>query len=161
WLPPGLDLLTGKVWVASVAAILVLFALPGRRPTVREVCLVLCFLPPACGSVRMVAWWLLVAGPIAASLLAANLPREKLTTEGEEKPTLGAGLTCAALLVAAILSLPWLERWSPFFSFGRSAHRTEDDLQQLANRLPGERTTARIFTRFEWSEYITWSLGPD
>src|SRR4029079_13598077 len=118
----------------SVLAMLVLFALPGRRPTVREVCLVVCFLPPACGSVRMVAWWLLVAAPIAASLLAANLPRERLTTENEGKPTLGAGLTCAALLAAVVLSLPWLERASPFFLV-RSPHRTEDDLQVLADRL--------------------------
>jgi hypothetical protein len=161
WLPPGLDLLSGKVWVASVLALLVLFALPGRRPTVREVCLVLCFLPPACGSVRMVAWWLLIAAPIAASLLAANLPRERLASESEGTPTLGAGLTCAALLVAVLLSLPWLERGSPYFRLGRSVHRTEDDLQTIADRLQHERRTGRVFTRFEWSEYLTWSLGPD
>jgi hypothetical protein len=62
WLPPGLDLFIGKVWVASLLGMLLLFALPGKRPTVRQVCLVLCFLPPACGSVRMVAWWLLIVG---------------------------------------------------------------------------------------------------
>src|SRR5262249_6611035 len=123
-------------------------------------CLVGCFFPPACGSVRMVAWWLLVAAPIAASLLAANLPRNRLATEEEEKPTLGAGLTCAALLIVAVLSLPWLERWSPFFRF-RSPHRIEYDLQEIADRLRRESPTGRVFTRFEWSEYITWSLGPD
>src|SRR5439155_11466269 len=123
--------------------------------------LVFCFLPPACGSVPLVAWWLLVAAPVAASLLAASLPRGQRTTEGEEKPTLGAGLTCAALLVGVVLSLPWLERWSPFFRFVRSPHRTEYDLQEMADRLQSERRTARLFTRFEWSEYITWSLGPD
>ena len=60
-----------------------------------------------------------------------------------------------------VLSLPWLERGSPFFRFVRSPHRTEYDLQEIADRLQGERTTARVFTRFEWSEYLIWSLGPD
>jgi len=164
WLPPGLDLLTGKVLVVSVLVlvVLVLFALPRRRPKTREVCLVLCFLLPACRSVRMVAWWLLVIAPIAASLIAANLPRQRLTTEGEEKPTLGAGLVCAALLVGMVFSLPWLERWSPFFRFGRSPHRIEQDLDRIADDLKRESPTGgRVFTRFEWSEYITWSLGPE
>src|SRR5207245_902239 len=64
WVPPGLHLLVSKVWVISVLGLIVLFALPGRRPTAAEICLVLCFLPLACGSVRMVAWWLLVCAPI-------------------------------------------------------------------------------------------------
>lgn len=161
WLPPGLDLVIGKVWVASVLGMFVLFALPGRRPTVREVCLVLCFLPPACGSVRMVAWWLLIVAPIAAGLLAANVPRKILEAPGSLRPTWGAGLTCATLVAAMVLSLPWLERCNPLLRYVRTTHRTEYDLQEIADRLKQEGGPGRVFTRFEWSEYLTWSLPAD
>src|SRR5438128_7102506 len=42
WLPPGLDLLTGKVFAISVVLVLVLFALPGRRPSIKQLCLAAC-----------------------------------------------------------------------------------------------------------------------
>jgi hypothetical protein len=161
WLPPGLDLFIGKVWVASVLGMFLLFALPGRRPTVREVCLVLCFLPPACGSARMVAWWLLIVTPIAAGLLAGNVPQKLRQTPGETQPTLGAGLTCGVMLAAMIISLPWLERWNPLLQYVRTTHRTEYDLQEVADRLKREGGPARVFTRFEWSEYLTWALPAD
>src|SRR5258708_12754588 len=63
WLPPGLNLLVGKIWVVSILLVLGLFALSKRRPSIRQLCLVLCFLPLACGSVRMVPWWLLINAP--------------------------------------------------------------------------------------------------
>lgn len=160
WLPPGLDLFIGKVWVASLLGMLLLFALPGRRPTVRQVCLVLCFLPPACGSARMVAWWLLIIAPIAAALVAANLPRQRLEKLDESRPGLGAALTCAVLIAAMVLSLPWLERWNPLLQYVRTTHRTEDDLEEMADRMR-EEEPGRVFTRFEWSEYLTWALGSD
>ncbi len=71
WVPPGLDLLIGKFWVASLALVLLGFAASARRPSAREVCLLLCFLPLACGSARMVPWWLLVSAPIMAAQFSA------------------------------------------------------------------------------------------
>jgi hypothetical protein len=59
-----------------------------------------------------------------------------------------------------VLSLPWLERWNPLLQYVRTTHRTEDDLQTIADRLRAE-GPGRVFTRFEWSEYLTWALGPD
>jgi hypothetical protein len=188
WLPPGLDVLTGKLWAVSILGVLVLFALPGRRPTVREVCLSCVFLAPSFGSVRMVAWWLLAVAPVAARLVAVRVnpdstlsPLTRAPTNPESsssscppspkrrggtksgvedmQPSVGAAVTCGALLVGLILSLPCLERWSPIFRYARSPHRTEYDLQKATDRLetlgPG-----RVFTRFEWSEYLVWSLGP-
>ncbi len=58
WLPPGLNLLTGKVWVLSLLLLLVLFALARRRQRWIDICLLAAFLPLACGSVahgRLVA----------------------------------------------------------------------------------------------------------
>jgi hypothetical protein len=156
WLPPGLNTITGKVWAASLVALLVLFALPGRRPTVREVCVLACFLPASCGSVRMAAWWMVVVAPVLAGLLTANLPRR------EEKPaevSLGPALVCVVFLVLAVFCTPWFERVNPLQYAGRGTHRTEDDLQAIADRL-AEEPELRVFTRFEWGEYFTWALGP-
>src|SRR5262249_54310896 len=77
WLPPGLNAITGKVWIASLVAPPVLVALRRRRLSIREVSVLVCFLPASCGSVRMVAWWLLVVAPVLAGLLAANLPQRE------------------------------------------------------------------------------------
>src|SRR5207247_4382120 len=129
WLPPGLGLLAGKVWVLSLVLMLILFALPGRRPTRRELCLACCFLPLACGSVRMVTWWLLVSAPILATQIAASWPRARAAEEAAREPSRGAAVACAVLLAAAALSLPWFERYNPVLTLPGRGHRTQRDLQ--------------------------------
>jgi hypothetical protein len=158
WLPPGLDTLTAKVWAASLVILVILLALPGKRLPTRQIVLLAVFLPLSCGSVRMIAWWLLVSTPILAFLAADRLA--KVREIQADAPSLGAGLTCAVLFIAALLSLPWFENWSPY-GVMRSTHRVEDDLEQVADRLRSEAKGGRIFTRLEWSEYLTWTLGPD
>jgi hypothetical protein len=160
WVPPGLDLLVGKVWVLSVLLLLVLFALPRRRPTAREVILVLCFLPAACGSVRMVAWWLLVSAPVIAALLADNLPRHALAPGEDEPPSLASAGFFALLLLACVGSaLALTDGGAPLLGTIRPTHRDETDLEAVAGTLP-DRTGGRVFSRFEWGEYLGWSLEP-
>jgi hypothetical protein len=161
WVPPGLDLLVGKVWVLSVLLLVVLFALPRRRPSAREVFLVLCFLPLACGSVRMVAWWLLISAPIAAGLLAANLPRNALVSPEAEPPTLASGAFAVLVLLACVaggLSLAGGD--NSLLAAVRPAHRDEDDLEEVVQHLPPADGGGRIFSRFEWGEYLGWELEP-
>jgi hypothetical protein len=156
WVPPGFDLFIGKVWVLSVLGMLVLFALAKRRPTIREIGLVVCFLPLACGSVRMVAWWMLIAVPVAAGLLADSLPRAWLSGE-EEQPSPVAAVFLGVLLIAAVFSAPLMERVNPVLPLIRSTHRTEYDLAKVTAKLgEGER---RVFSRFEWGEYLGWALA--
>jgi hypothetical protein len=156
WLPAGLNLLAGKVWVASLLAMLVLFAVSRRRPSVRQLCLVVVFLPPACGSVRMVAWWLLVSAPILAAQVrglgwfAAPTP---------VRPSPVAGVVCGLLLLGMVLSLPWLESLNPMMRLPGRAHRTESDLQVVADHLARE-GRGRLFTRFAWGEYLAWAMAP-
>ncbi len=159
WLPPGLNTLTGKVWVLSLLLMLALFALSRRRPRWTELCLIGCFLPLACGSVRMVAWWLLVCTPILAAQLADLWPRLQ-QLDAEDRPSFGNAITCAVIVLAIALSLPWLEAFNPILSRPGRAHRTEDDLQAIADHLSAEGRSGRIFTRFAWGEYIGWSLNP-
>jgi hypothetical protein len=160
WLPPGLDLLTGKLFVLSLLLMLVLFAFSGRRPTRKEMCLVCGFLPLACGSVRMVAWWLLISAPILAEQLVAFWPRLRQADADDRRPALGNAVACAAIGLAMILSLPWLEAYNPVLARPGRAHRTESDLQAVADRLTAEGGNGRIFTRFAWGEYLGWSLTP-
>jgi hypothetical protein len=159
WVPPGLDLLVGKVWVVSVLLLLVLFALPRRRPTAREVILVLFFLPLACGSVRMVAWWLLVCAPILAGLIADNLPRNALvSTEPEPASLASAGFFALLLLACAGCALALTDRAAPLLGAIRPVHRDESDIEDVARQLPDR--GGRVFSRFEWGEYLSWSVAP-
>jgi hypothetical protein len=160
WLPPGLLLFVGKIWVISVLMVVLLFALPGRRPKVSEVSLVLCFLPFSCGSIRMAAWWLLIIAPISAGLLMANVRRYWPQNEYTERPNWGAALTVLALIGAAIVCVPSLEQHNPVLNLLGRTKRTEDDLERLAVRLR-QHEPGNIFSRFEWGEYLGWSLAPD
>jgi hypothetical protein len=161
WVPPGLNLLVSKVWVLSVLGLIVLFALPGRRPTATDLCLVLCFLPLACGSVRMVAWWLLACAPIAGAQLAAALPPGALPEEDSRRATAGTGLACALYALTCVFSLPWLERYNPVLTALHRAPRPEADLQTVVETLRERQPGGRIFSRLEWGEYLGWSLAPD
>jgi hypothetical protein len=160
WLPPDPHLLTGKIWVLSLVLLVALFASSQRRPSRSEICLVCCFLPLSCGSVRMVAWWLLVCTPIIAAQLADLWPRLRQLDANDTRPSLGNALACGVILAAMILSLPWLERFNPVLARPGRAHRTETDLQAIADQLRAEGRCGRIFTRFAWGEYLGWSLHP-
>jgi hypothetical protein len=165
WLPPGTATLVGKVWVASMIGVLVLWSRGPRRPAVGDLCVLACFLPFACGAVRMVAWWLLLLPPVLAPALAAVLPASD--DEAECRPTASAALACGLLQLAAVLALPWLERVNPFFKLPGRSHRVEHDLQALADDLAQRSPFAvsqteggRIYTQFAWGEYLEWALGP-
>jgi hypothetical protein len=160
WLPPTPGLLIGKVWIASILVMLVLCAMPGRRPTVRELCVMGIFLPLTFGSVRMVAWWLLIVTPILAAQVAANLPWFKQSSDTNEQPSRGAAVLCGGILFVVLLSLPWLERANPVLLLPGRGQRQETDLQALADKIAAERPNARVFTRFAWGEYLGWSLDP-
>jgi hypothetical protein len=159
WLPPGLDSLVGKVWVVSVLGVIALLSVAPQRLRTREVFLLLCFLAASCGSARMVSWWLLVATPIAARLLSECLPTFQARRE-QEKPTLGATLSYAGLLLVCILVLPWLAPHNPILTLTHRDHRTENDLEVVAERLRDQDNGKRIFSRFEWGEYLGWALSP-
>jgi hypothetical protein len=160
WLPPGLQLFAGKIWVASVLLVRLLFALPGRRPKASEISLVLCFLVFSCGSIRMAAWWLLIIAPISAGLIMANIRKYWPRTEIAERPNWGAALTVLALMGATTLCIPSLEQHNPVLNWLGRTKRTEDDLHRLALRLRQQKP-GNIFSRFEWGEYLGWSLAPN
>lgn len=161
WLPPSMDLLTGKVWVLSLLLLLIALAFSPRRPTVREIVLLCCFLPLSCNSVRMVAWWLLICVPILAAQLTQLSPPLRQLDHSDNHPSFGTALSFGSLVFLMVLSLPCMEAFNPTFSRPEKPHRTENDLQTIADRLRAEGRKGRIFTRFAWGEYLGWSLSPD
>jgi hypothetical protein len=156
WLPPSPDLLIGKFWVVSLALVLLGFGLSRRRPTAREVCVALCFLPLACASVRMVVWWLLAVTPVLAAHLAANLPRREAAAE---RPSFASAAFFGLIVLLAALSVPGLDRYNPLLGPARpSAGHTERELGRVAEWVAG-RNAGRIFCRFEWGAFLNCSLG--
>jgi len=157
WVPPGFGQTIGVAFFLSLAGLVVLIGLNWRRGTYRpnllDVALAICFLPLAAGSVRMVAWWLLVMAPLAAGLFAKLLRGNE---QAEYKPSLGAGLTCGALLAMAIFSVPGLASYNPLLSF-RPQNRVQGDLDAVLVHLREKQAGCRVFTRFEWGEYLTWA----
>jgi hypothetical protein len=157
WLPPSLNLLTGKVWALSLVLLL---ALSRRRLAGREIGLLCCFLPLSCGSVRMVAWWLLICTPILAAQLTEAWPRLRQLDVRDDRSSFGNVLACGLLVVVVVVSSPWLEAFNPIFAQPGRAHRIETDLQSVADHLSAKGQSGRIFTRFAWGEYLGWSLTP-
>jgi hypothetical protein len=163
WLPPRPDMLVGMAWLASLGLLAVLalaaWRWRGWRPQAHDVFLALCFVPLACGSVRMVAWWLLVFAPLASELLAALLPRAAPAPEAG-RPSWGAAVAFGLLVLAAVLSVPGLERFNPLLGFAPRTRHTEAALEAVHRHLEARAAGGRVFSRFEWGEYLGWSCGP-
>jgi hypothetical protein len=160
WLPPSTGTLTGKVFVLSIIATLVLSALSRRRPSLREVIVPACFLLPACGSVRMVAWWLLACTPLLAGRVADAFPRLSGADADDDRISISAALVNVVLVLVCVFSTPWLEAYNPVFRLPGRGHRVESDLQAIADEVR-ERGARRVFCRFSWGEYLEWTLAPD
>ncbi len=159
WVPPSFDQAIGIAFFLSIVLLAILLALNLRRrsyrPSLRDAALILFFLPLAAGSVRMVAWWLLVMAPLATILLAKLLPA---SNAAETKPTLAASVTCLAFVLLAIFSVPSLQAYNPLLAF-RPKERIEDDLAAALEHIPQKMERGRLFTRLEWGEYVTWAAS--
>ncbi|MBI3407884.1 MAG: hypothetical protein HY040_05955 [Planctomycetes bacterium] len=156
WVPPNLDLWIGRAFFASLIllAVLVVLAWRTRKPGFRDWVLLALFLPLACGSVRMVTWWLIVLAPVLAELLAAVLPAAKRDAAAP-RPNAGAGLVFTALLAVAVSSVPGLQSYNPLLAY-RPQERIEHDLDAVHVRLERTLPSGRLFARLEWGEYLGW-----
>jgi hypothetical protein len=162
WLPPRLEMLVGMGWALSMALLTLLAAAAWRRgwrPAAREVFLVLCFLPLACGSVRMVVWWLIVFAPLCASLLARVVPGCAPAADGG-RPSWGAALVLGLVVLVAVVSVPGLERYNPLLGFRPRERAVENALEAAHQRVAARVGSGRVFSRFEWGEYLSWAGAP-
>jgi hypothetical protein len=158
WVPPTFDQWIGVAFFVSLPLLLGLFVASKRRPTARDVCLIACFLPLACGSVRMVAWWLLAIAPLLAVRLAAVLVRRGHAAVADEGPSVGAAIVFGAMALAVVFCLPGLRDFNPLLRVSRQGPLVEDDLEAIRQHL---RARGRVFSRFEWGEYLSWAGAPN
>jgi hypothetical protein len=163
WLPPNLEMLIGMAWALSLGLLVVLSGLAWlrrrQRPHAWQVFLTLCFLPLACSSVRMVAWWLIVFAPILSVLLVQLLPAQAPAPDGN-RPTWQAALMFSLVVMLAWASVPGLEKCNPLLGFGPRRCSTEEGLRVAGEYLMTRERGGRIFSRFEWGEYLAWSCAP-
>jgi len=167
WLPPGLDLfaspqrsLSGQLWVASILLTLVAFSLPARRPTAHDYCLVIVFLLPTFGAIRMLTWWYLASMAVLAAQFGPLLGRIRWPA-GEAKPSPLIGVLCLGVMgLAVTISVPGVgQHLSPKVEPVESD--TEIELEGVAEHLrDAQAPDKRIFCRFEWGEYLGWALEP-
>jgi len=155
WLRPSLNLLIGKVWLASMIAALVIFYRSPRRLTNREALLLLAFLPIAAGSVRMIVWWFFILTPILTASLA-ELLAERIRQADDDAPSWANTACAAAMVLAALFCLPGLSAYNPLITH---KERIESHLAAAARELDSPKKGRRIFSRLEWGEYLGWSLA--
>ena len=162
WLPPGFNQRIGLAFFGSLPILAALIALArkkrGAAPlTTRELLLLGCFGVLACGSVRMVAWWLLAIAPMLAWRIALLWPSACVATN--PRPNRGAAFSVAGLLVAMLLSLPGWQRFNPLFLL-RPADTTTAEVHAAQALLVQDIDGPRVFSRFEWGEYLSWAAHP-
>ncbi len=165
WVAPTLDQWIGVAFFVSLLLLAGLFVAARRRHgcplSARDVCLIGCFLPLAFTSVRMVAWWLLVLAPMLADLFAALTKRPAGGPAEAEGPSVGAAVVFGLIVLAVAFALPGLQRYNPLLRVSRQGPLVEDDLEAVHRHLRDGGRPGRIFSRFEWGEYLGWSGNPD
>ena len=156
WLPPTMGSLAGQILFLSSLLIVALSLKTRRKPSIREGCLAICFLPLAFHSTRMIAWWLLAMTPMLADLIA------KILTEKHPARDLRPSWMAAAVMLLlgaeVALSVPWMERYNPVMGTLRSGHRIESDVEAAAAHIPAK---SRVFTRMEWGGRLDCAIGPE
>lgn len=162
WLPPSFDQWIGAAFFVSLPLVVLLATIAwrrGRRPTMGEIVLLACFLPLAALSIRMVAWWLLAAAPVAACWLAACFPQAR-DEPHQDVPTRAAALVVLGLMLFAVFSTPWLAPVNPLLALRRQ-ERPEVRLQRALEEIKGRMGHGNVFARLEWGEYLGWAGQPE
>ncbi len=150
WLRPEIFSIQGGFWIASILAMIALAIVGRRHVRLWAATLALVFGVISCTSVRMSIWWYLSAAVIAMSIW----PRRDVQPA---KPSRLAGLMYAAIILAMFVCLPAMQRWNPIFLI-RPSERPEDNLAQLTEAVAVAAPNARVFSRLEWGEYLSFHL---
>jgi hypothetical protein len=150
WLRPEVFSMPGAVWIGSIAALCVLAVVGRRQVRMTSAVVAVAFAAISCTSVRMSIWWYLAAAPVAMTIW----PRRR---DAGGKPSLAAAALYAAIVAAMTLSLPALSRYNPAFRL-RPSDRPEATLAGLADAVTQHAPGARVFSRLEWGEYLSFAL---
>ncbi len=150
WLKPDAFTLAGAIWIASLLAMLCLAIFGRRHVRLWAAVVVVAFAAVSCTSVRMSIWWYLTAATIAMTLWPRRIERP-------ERTSFAAFCFAATILAAAVICAPALAALNPVFNY-RSNNRPEQNLAELASAIEQHSPGARVFSRLEWGEYLSFAL---
>jgi hypothetical protein len=164
WQPPTIHSLAGFFFFASILALLAVFALGRRRPTITGLLLIGAFLWLAWGGQRYVVWYGMLAMPMLAQCLAAprslraRTPRLVLPSTLLSRALL-AGLVAVQRPFKPGLALPqpYKELFAPVP--GAPELFSADTPVAAAEYLrahPG----GRLFNEMGYGSYLDWALYP-
>lgn len=160
WLPPSWDQPVGVAFFISLPVVLGLLTWSwksGRRPSWREIILLVLFGSLSARSIRMVVWWLIVAAPMIAIRLADLFPKSRTI---EYPPSRAATATVIVLLAICVLSLPPLHPVNPLIRL-RPSDDTTANLDKAYEQIASRAERGNVFTKLEWGEYLGWRGYPD
>lgn len=164
WVAPSPDRLIGIAWFASVALVVGLgvWRWLARRqlPSLADLLAMAAFLVMAAGSVRMVAWWMLVSAAPLAQLLAWRFPALTADDPEAHQPSWIVTAVAGLMALAVAFSLPGLDQLNPLLGPTRRGPRIEDDLESLKQYLLKNARPGNLYSHFEWGEYLGWSAAP-
>jgi hypothetical protein len=119
-----------------------------------------CFFMMSCGSVRMVAWWMLASAPILSTHLVWLAPKLMPGPADDDEPSFAVSGFFTLFALAVIFSLPGLDRFNPLLGPTRRGQRLETDLQNIQCRLASTAAPGNIYSHFEWGEFLSWAAPP-
>lgn len=151
WQPPALADLSGAAFYCSL---LITAALVLRRRKGLEALPLLFFAALGLLAVRNIVWWAIVAPPVWAAYITA--PRSR---PGPARLGLNVALV-AAILMFALLSIPWAKGLNPFLPASRRALVSPGLPEAAADYLAGEGLGGRVFSFQPWGGYLEWRLWP-
>jgi hypothetical protein len=168
WQPPTPHGIAGVVFFASILALLAVFALARRRPSLTDLLLIVAFLWLAWGGQRHVAWYGMLAMPILVQCLAAppKASPARVLRPRMVLPSTLLSLFLLALLVAvqppfkAGLALP--RPYAALFAAvpGAPGLFSADTPVAATDYLRTHPSSGRLFNELGYGSYLDWALFP-
>jgi len=168
WQPPTIHSLAGVFFFASILALLAVFALGRRRPTITGLLLIGAFLWLAWGGQRYVVWYGMLAMPMLAQCLAA--PRPAFAGSRPPAARLALPSTLLSLLLLAMvvvvqppfkagLALPQPYK-NLFADVPGAPELFSADTPVAAAAYLRSHPGGRLFNEMGYGSYLDWALYP-
>ena len=168
WQPPTTRSIAGAIFYLAVLALLAVFALARRRPSLTDALLVCAFLWLAWNGQRYVVWFGMLAMPVLAQCLAA--PRSPFA-RAPQAPRLALPSTLLALALLGMLvavqppfkaRLPLPQPYKELFVDlpGAPGLFSADTPVAAAEYLRRHPRPGRLFNDMGYGSYLDWALYP-
>ena len=165
WQPPTVRDFAGAAFFVSVAALVGILALRGRKAPWPSVLSLGVFFAIGLFAVRGIFWWAMVAPPILATLLARDAmgegrsPEMVLAHERHRSKPAAVNLAFVAVLsLLAVLYLPWFRPVDPVVGKGLLSDAPAGLTAALRRDVP---SGARVFAAQKWGSWVEFAVPGD